>query len=294
MSDEKQPEYLNLDVQDKESLVVYGYFRKRWLEMLGGEDLHGIGKQISNLLVADLEYHALAKAYQFSEEAQLGQSNLVLKYIREGFLFQQVFAIRRITEEYHGDNTKAVYSLPRVIFEMKHHRKLMTRENYVCVDGHKYEATRVEPGFTIFRHEVFDEISKVSPENRSRNDLIHESFFTGLRDMCITQCAGIRKYAGKLLAHAADPTTRTEKLSIRMSDFQNAYKNLIRVFSSLYTKALFGPSLNLLPTLLYEPLENISNPLCPVDKVAHLEEYWNERKRELEKMENDARGITVL
>ena len=274
----------NCDVRDKERLAVYRDFRTQWIEMLNGDDYHAISDQIRALLDADLKFRTINFARQLCEEADLPQNGMVHSFIDRGFIAHQAFAIRRLTEKYHGPNRKnAVYSLPRVISEIEEKRDIITREMYVCAEADPYNCTG-HVGHGIFRHESFDELSQVDRAARSRDDLIHPDCFRKLRSR-LKSSDLFRTYANKLLAHAADPVTRKGNEGFDFKDLDSAYNDLIWLTNQLSVKLLYGPSRVFLPLYRFNVLKHIENGLCPAPKLQERNHFWSKRHKELKKME---------
>ena len=276
----------NCDVQDKERLAVYRYFRTRWSEMLNGEDEHAISRQITALLDADLEFRTINFARQLCKQAGLPQNAMVHSFINRGFIAHQAFTIRRVTEDYDGQKRKAVYSLPRIISEIEEEIDLITREMYVCADGDPYDCTG-HHGFGVFRHTNFDGLVQVSEVARSRDDRIHPDCFRRLRSR-LKSSEVIRAYANKALAHAADPATRKKNVGFGFKDLDNAYKDLIWLTNQLSANLLFSSSHTFLPTYTFNILEHLDNGICPTQKLEELADFWLQRRKELEAMERDS------
>ena len=94
-------------------------------------------------------------------------------------------AIRRITDPTFRDPSRAVISLPRLIDDMRQSTDLITRENFICYEGTSFEGvTHEKEGIDWMhwkrRHEIFDRLSNVSPDNRRRDDKMAESVLKSL------------------------------------------------------------------------------------------------------------------
>lgn len=269
------------DVGDKERFAVYRYFRNQWIAMLKGEDCHAISKQIIALFSADLDFQTIVFSRGLCKEVSLSQNGIVHDFINCGFVAHQTFVIRRITEEYNGQKNKAVYSLPRVISEIKNQREIITREMYVCVDGDSYDTTELK---SYHRHKTFDELSQIDAGGRTRDDLIHVDYFRELRKQ-LDSSKVFRTYANKFLAHAADPNTRSGNESFRLNDLEEAYKDLADLTRKLSAKVLYGPNQIFLPECTCKILKHIDNPICPESKVKELDEFWQNRYERLQELD---------
>jgi hypothetical protein len=275
------------DVRDKERLAVYRYFRRKWIEMLNGDDAHAIASQMSALLSRDLEFRTIIHARDLCKGDSLPQNGMVHNFIDLGFFANQSLAIRRLTEPYNGAREKAVYSLPRLISEIGEQRGVITRELYVCVDGDPYDF-KDGTMHTVCRHRTFDELSGVAPDARTRDDKISADVFNGLRAR-LKSSDVFRTYTNKALAHAADPATRREKVGFSLQDLDNAYQDLAWVTNQLSARVLYDAGHKFLPCFVCNVLEHIDNPICPPSKVEELRQYWSTRQKEIEQIENDGR-----
>lgn len=179
------------DVLDRKRLKEYRDERYEWLswyELRIGEP-NTIQQQLFSMMFLDLAYRVSARQSTQQGLAFAAQSGLLAHFLDQGYVATQVLAIRRLL-----DGRKDVFSLRRLLDDLTNHRKLITRENYVCHDGlpfdseawqlqaqgveaqiwgiqapslHKFFASRL-------RHEMFDRLSGVTPDARQREDLINE------------------------------------------------------------------------------------------------------------------------
>lgn len=74
---EPEPNLESCDVRDSERLAVYRYHRRRWLEMLNGEDVHAISDQLRDLLNCDLQFRMILASRQICQRASVGQNGIV-------------------------------------------------------------------------------------------------------------------------------------------------------------------------------------------------------------------------
>jgi hypothetical protein len=192
-SEPESPEYRyktpvdQCDVIDRKALEQYREKRYEWLswyELRKGEP-NTVQQQLFSMMFLDFAYRTLASARQGTDQgsAFAAQSGLLAHFLDQGYVATQVLAIRRLL-----DGRKDVFSLRRLLDDMTDHRKLITRENYVCHDGLPFDSeawqSQVQgvevqiwgiqaPGLHKFlasrvRHEMFDRLSGVSPTTRQR------------------------------------------------------------------------------------------------------------------------------
>jgi hypothetical protein len=273
-----------------ERLAVYRYFRSHWLNMLNGADQHAISAQVTALLSADIEFRTLDHARSLCASEKVGLNGMAHWFINQGFLCHQAFAIRRITEDYDGQRKKAVFSLPRIISEMEANAAILTRDVYVVAD---ISGDRKDAWETVLRNESFDELAGVTSEGRKATDTIRPDFFKSLRKR-IAQVDNIRTYANKILAHAADPSTRSGTEGFSLNELDAAYMHLIWVTNQLSSVALYGPGHVFLPSFVYDPLENICAPFCPPNRLSELHAFWEKRRDKLEEMERSVLAQETL
>ncbi len=271
------------DVRDKETLAVYRYFRRQWIEIINGKNEHAIHHQITGLLSVDLEYRTIRRARELSSDAGLQQNGMVHALIDQGFIAHQVLAIRRITEPYDGQKRMATYSLPRVISQIEEHRKLITRENYICVDGTPYDGIEhySHPGPS---HDTFDKLSRTDATSRSRDDLIHPDYLAELRQR-LKSSEIIRTYANKVLAHAADPATRKGNEGFDFTDLEKAYMVLAFVTNQISARVLYSAGREFLTHYIFDVLKHIDNPICPSTGMETLQQFWQTHEESLRELE---------
>ncbi len=280
------------DVQDKEALAIFRAKRANWNNWLF-EDSLSISKQIMYMLWKDAIFRTFNEARRLTinrESESLGFNGPLLHLLDEGFLDSQVMAIRRLTDRNFYDPKKGVLSVPRLTDDMSINIDIFTRENYVSYDGSKYEGLSLETdGIDKWipwkkKHENFDTLSNVSPQNRSRADRVNKSVFIRLnKDLKI--CENLRTYANKFIAHASDPIGRLKltenQKKVTLDKLEQCYKAIIRVSSFIGVIVLYGHTLGGVPTPQYNHLKNIEKPMVSQDDLENLHNYWLKRKNEV-------------
>lgn len=205
------------------------------------------------------------------------------------------FAIRvvqRLAAANQGSRKQDVYSLPRVIREIEEISHLVTREVFVCVDACDYEATFEDDQRSFHRHIAFDQLSNTPSDSRSPKDAIDPSIFGRMRQ-ALKSSEDVRRYANKMLAHAADPRNRPANLGLTLSHFENAYRDLIWLTDYLCSTVLCSSGHEFLLHYLCDPLEDLDQPICSLDDLVKLRDYWTNRRDELENLERDAKGVVT-
>jgi hypothetical protein len=289
------------DVKDKERLALFRLKRYEWLQCLI-EDTFSISKQISNMLWNDTVFRTINEARRLTANRglkTLGFNGPLLELFDQGYATAQVMAIRGITDPTFHDPSRAVISLPRLIDDMRQNADLITRENFICYQGISFEGvTHEKEGIDWMhwkrRHEIFDRLSKVSPDKRERTDRIAENVFKSLaKELKI--CEGLRTYANKFIAHASDTRNRvnlTEKQrNITLQKLDESYKAIIRVASFMGELILYQHSLGGVPVPQFNQLENLDKPMVLRADLADLSSFWHDRTKEVGSWENDLWGI---
>ena len=280
------------DVQDKEALAIFRAKRANWNNWLF-EDSLSISNQITHMLWKDAIYRTFNEAIRLTikrESESLGFNGPLLHLLDEGFLVSQVMAIRRLTDRNFYDPKKGVLSVSRLIDDMSANIDIFTRENYVSHDGSKYEGLSLETDGIVKwmpwkkKHENFDTLSNVSPQNRSRGDRVNKSVFIKLNKE-LKICENLRTYANKFIAHASDPIGRLKltenQKKVTLDKLDQCYKAIIRVSSFIGVIVLYEHELGRVPTPQFNHLENIEIPMVSQDDLENLHNYWHERVEEV-------------
>lgn len=280
------------DIQDKEALAIFRAKRANWNNWLFKDSL-SISNQISSILWKDTIFRTFNEARRLTinrKSESLGFNVPLIHLIDECFVVSQVMAIRRLTDRNFYDPKKAVLSLPRLIDDMAANICIFTRENYVSHDGSKYEGLSLEKdGIDKWipwkkKHENFDMLSNVSPQNRSRTDRVNKSVFIK-PDKELKICENLRTYANKFIAHTSDPIGRvklTEKQkNVTLDKLDQCYKAIIRVSSFIGVIVLYEHELGRVPTPQYNHLKNIEKPMVAQGDLENLHDYWDTRVNEV-------------
>jgi hypothetical protein len=121
------------DVVDKTALHSFREKRTQWSNWLDDDPDHAIWDVVIGLVWRDTTFATISKLALENPEGPLN-TTLLAETIVTGHVATQVLALRRLTDR--GSN---VISLHRLIRDFKQHRRLLTRENFVCFDGLPYD-----------------------------------------------------------------------------------------------------------------------------------------------------------
>src|SRR5260370_12340183 len=130
------------DIVDKAVLTAYRDKRSEWLHLLNGKDDHAVCRQISAMLWNDAVFRVANESRRLSREAGRSSSSRnwsLAQFMDQGFVATQTLSIRKLMERASNKPARQVISLRRVLDDIKEHRALFTRENYVAHDGLPYD-----------------------------------------------------------------------------------------------------------------------------------------------------------
>jgi hypothetical protein len=200
----------------------------------------------------------------------------------------------------------------RLLEDISKHRRLLTRENYVCYDGLPYDPSswqNVSPDVEIHiwginapglekylgsqvRHETFDGLSGVSPSDRKRGDLIRESVLDDLRQELETSPAKkLINLSHRFLAHAADMNSRNSLVysGVLFTDIQAVHRAIVRVERAITDKLLFiAVARDVVPMPPLGLLNGLDSPFVSATLLPGMEKRWEELADERNKW---SRGI---
>ncbi len=76
-----------------------------------------------------------------------------------------------------------------------------------------------------------------------------------------------------------------------MRDLDDAYGDLCSLTNDLSAKLLYATDHVFLPHYMCDNIEHMDSPICPPAEISQLTKFWNERRKELETLEANARGV---
>lgn len=301
----KMKDICSCDVKDKELLACFREKLKHWKTCLSDEkDYHSIYNQLTTLFWDHAVYRIFNEALRLSEETNdpsTGLQGTIIELLHKNFMDSQAIAIRRLTDVSYNKPDREVYSLRRLVDEIKANINLYTRENYVCYDGISFDEEpddddRVR-AFRNSRQTRYDYLSGKDMNHCSRDDKLSSTVLAALEegieeDFKITR--EVRRYVNNWVAHAADPKNR-EKYAhvpdeVHLQKLDECYQALIRIGKKV---ELFIDEFLLcsVPTPIFDQLKNWDKPVVTTKDLKALREYWFERDREIE---NWAKEATII
>lgn len=314
----KPVELADCDVVDRELLPRFIAKRTEWLHQLEGDAEHGIWAQITAMLWDDAAFRAINESRRLAAArggASAALNRLVARLLDRGFVATQVLAVRRLMDSEARSADRQVVSLRRLLTDIRRNRHLITRENYVCVDGKPYDpgpgqdaradaiaeaigrgevfvaavATSGPEAYDMAdeAHEVFDRLSGVAADARSRGDVVREEVFQSLED-CLSEGRpeDFILFGNRFIAHAADEHSRgllsPEQQGISLNRLAACHRAICQVATAISTSILGVGSRGLIAIPQYDIFDKLTDEwLNPEDEPA-LHSFWDEHVAQVE------------
>lgn len=267
------------DVFDKTALERYRRKRTAWLNWLDDDEHHAIWQVLTAMVWNEVAFNTLATIADADSDSALNNA-LIAEAVLDGHVAKQVLAIRRLT-----DTTKNVLSLSKLLQDIRSHRELLTRENYVAFDGLPYDYSLVEAehfrtrgsgitwldttGSGAFEsarraHEQFDRLSGASPDRRKRDDRIPAVRIDTI-ERWITESGAkaIADWSHSYLAHAGSLPSRHALggYGVNGAKIATAIKGLARATEAVSAYLLYssGRMNALMATPQFDQFERLEN-----------------------------------
>ena len=257
-------------VEDQYSHWEYRILRRKWLEILKGEDRHSVYFQLLRLLDDNTKWRMVNEVRRL----QSHNARSLHSMLDEWFWERQALGIRRITEQDDSKSRRSVYSLHRIIEEMIDKRSLITRANYMNNVERSDEAWIREDN-----EANFDRIS--SSQNRKPDDCVSLDYLKNLRKRITAKIfEEITVYANKFVAHSSDPQTR-KSYEYSLKTLDEAYKALAAVIRDM--AATFSDTHLEFEITRSEPITaGWDSVFASTDVIDQVQELERERRRIIE------------
>lgn len=126
-------------------------------------------------------------------------------------------------------------------------------------------------------HEAFDALSGVTPDRRSRDDLIRMEFFEELEAL-LTEPAfdTLEAYANKFVAHSADERSRKQAgddIAVTMDRISRCHEAIIKVFHALVGD-VFQVGTHSPVAMRSSPFTWLDRPMVATDQLPELRQWW--------------------
>lgn len=289
------------DVKDQGKLVEFRAKRAEWVSLLEQDPLHSVSRQLSALVWQDAVFRLFNEARRLEDSSQPTASgaSLLVEAITNGYVTGIVLGVSRLTdpktETRRGDRN--VVSLRRVFEDIRDHRALITRENFVCYDGMVYDVNTIPPpsmrgvgGFhgiaiggpddtltPVLLHEHFDRLSGVSSPNRGRDDCIQDSAFDEIDGLLASPAIEkFRTLRNKVIAHAADPASRAtvQSFGFTLDEAQAALRGLCRAYEQVQINLLWNSSGGVMPVPQFDIMDRMDQPFLRPSQIEALAPFW--------------------
>ena len=239
------------------TLIRFRDKRREWTSWLETDEHHAIWQALHAMVWTDVAFNTLRG---FAEDDENALNNpLIVEALLKGHLATQVLAIRRLME----NTPKERLSLRRLVTDLKRHRALFTRENYVCRDGLPYDYQAVRNALfsklaekkentvsftwgategpeaewvSELMHEHFDKLAGVHSAARTREDCLPVRLLTTMEAWLDNSGAdALAKWSSTYLAHAGGPTERArlKDMVVTSEKISEAIKALARATQAI-------------------------------------------------------------
>ena len=242
-------------------------------------------------------------------EGQGKQVNgLVHRLIVDGFVADQVLAVRRLTDGDPIQDTKkkrAVFSLISLLRDMKANVRWMTRARlfealrlhhdtglgqHELAGGQENGQAEASSFIAEERNEQIDFLAEVIEKERSPDDTVRAEVFEHMELKVENSCKELNTYANKFLAHAADSESRqdknADKINVTLNHIYCAQEAICKVANFVGATLLDVSNIAEIPTPQYNHLEYIDKPLVKKDNIPALYKVWEEYKEQTQKWTN--------
>ncbi len=263
----------------------------------------------------DAAYRSLNEARRFAskENPTAAVNGMFGEFIDRGYVSTQVLDICKITDRSNTDPKKGVISLPRLLDDIRNHRHLLTRENFVSYDGLPYDYAAVEQAYIDSLtpeergkprwvstkgpdgwapsqriHSAFDEISGIAADKRTRTDLIHEDVFKTVESWFDAPILKkLRTHRNKFISHAADKLSRRvdslDRFGLSLDEIAEAQRIVIRIATTIGSHILYDAALGgVVPIPQFNVFENLEMPVIPAANMEEIGDWWRRHESERE------------
>ncbi len=289
--------------------------RQQWLEVLGGQDQHSIGRQLAQIAWDAASFAVINEARRFAAPDPRGGvqlNGLVHELLDQGFFTSQLLAIRRLSDSdiYPLEGKRAVWSMTSLLCDMAKHHGLLTRKAIFDAEGRGYDYKLVEkkwndwcesapqgPGalarvlpdelnfhLILMRHRDISRLAGITSTDIKPDDTVKVEVFNNLRTKVTASCDKVGEYVNKFLAHAAAPEDRAsidpEGTSVTLKLLREAHQSFCQVASFLSIFVLGDAHPSFVPVPQYNIFQHIERPIMEASQVPLLKNMWEDCDKE--------------
>lgn len=273
---------------------------QEWENMLVGEDKHSIRNQIHDMIFDSAIFQCINESKKYAakdDKGNIKQNGMTHYFITQSFFKTQLLSIRRLT-----DKRSDVYSLYRLIEDIKKNSSILTRKNILAAHNLPYDYEKVRADFdknadytqgfvieppeialSLDIHKRIDSIAGIAANERSPDDLIPNNTlqfgdkWTSIKELC--------RYVDKYIAHSATPESRIatpDEIEGALGKVLNAHKIICETASFIGTNLLFCGFGVFLPTPQFDQFEYLDEPIASKETIEKLRDFWEKYRVETE------------
>jgi len=287
--------------------------RKKWLEALSGEDRHSIIHQLTQMTWDAAAFRVVNEARRLAPRDPDGGvklNGLMHSLLTRAFFVSHMAAVRRLRDDrWTLEGKRGVYSISALLKDMLEHQELLTREAIFAAEGLEYDYEPVRQRFEEYsrkqreagkqafsvpselwwhkheyRHEQFDCLAGVAPQDRRPRDMVRESVFRNLKEKVGGATEEVVTHVNKYIAHSAAPESRSlvnaDEAGLTLSHLWDAHQHLCEVAGFLAICVLGDSCPSFLPGPQYDQFRHIERPLIESSQVGLLGDLWDKFDRE--------------
>lgn len=277
---------------------------KRWREAFSDETT-GIHATIQGMLWNYAVFQTTVKIVQLSGERQaegVVLNQMLFDLIREGYWSSLLLGTRRLLDNAVLKGPKGVYSIRSVVADVKNSQTWLDRKMYVeKIHGAEYNTEGLKQARnqllakgngpiwgnreiikSDLAHRYFDELSGVSPSERSKDDLIDPEIFTRI-EARLAVLDKISEHATTHVAHSGNKESRDIKKPLKDFGIQEAQITLkqLKEISTLVGVWFANEGSGDLPVYIGDKFKGLEYPILFDVEMEKVEEHWDTIEQEI-------------
>lgn len=270
---------------------------ERWREAFT-DSTTGINTTVDDLLWKYAAYEMTVKIVKLTDErldqgAALNQ--ILFDLMRDGFWANLLIGTRRLLDKGSLKGPQGVYSIRSVVNDVRNSRSWLNRQMFVeHVKRAEYDLGRLQQEnhkklvvangpiwgdkkliMSLTAHKQFDELSGVTPQNRSRDDIIDDTIFTKI-EARLAELENVADHTSTHVVHSGNVESRSIKKMLQNFDVRDARKTLkqLKEVSNLVGIWFANTASGDLATYLGDKFEALDQPMALHSDIAKLETHW--------------------
>jgi len=285
---------------------------KEWENILVGEDRHSIRNQIYEMMFDSVFFQCINESRKYAakdDKGDIKQNKIIHYFINQSFFKTQLLSIRNLLDKEMSTGKRSVYSLYRLVQDMKNNHELLTRKNILAVHNLPYDYEKAmadfdkntdytqgaiivprEIGFSKQIHEQIDSMAGIIADKRSPDDLVPDNILKQFDDK-LASIEELCKYVDKYIAHSAAPDSRKaipDEIKEALGKILNAHKVICGTANFIGTNLLFCGFGVFLPGPRYgqfdqfDIFEYLNECIASKETIEKLREFWEKYQAETE------------